>query len=118
MTVVWWILGILAVLFLVYLWLIAPAAKKPDDSALKGWLYAHRGLHDGNHQVAENSLEAFRRAVEAGYGMELDVQLTADDQLVVFHDKSLKRTLLGTCLVERQSVRRLEPAEPEPGAGS
>ena len=76
MTVVWWILGILAVLFLVYLWLIAPAAKKPDDSALKGWLYAHRGLHDGNHQVAENSLEAFRRAVEAGYGMELDVQLT------------------------------------------
>ena len=44
-----------------------------------------------NHQVAENSLEAFRRAVEAGYGMELDVQLTADDQLVVFHDKSLKR---------------------------
>ena len=36
MTVVWWILGILAVLFLVYLWLIAPAAKKPDDSALKG----------------------------------------------------------------------------------
>ena len=89
MTVVWWILGILAVLFLVYLWLIAPAGKKPDDSALKGWLYAHRGLHDGNHQVAENSLEAFRRAVEAGYGMELDVQLTADDQLVVFHDKSL-----------------------------
>ncbi|MFR5854625.1 MAG: hypothetical protein ACLUE8_10005 [Lachnospiraceae bacterium] len=69
MTVVWWILGILAVLFLVYLWLIAPAAKKPDDSALKGWLYAHRGLHDGNHQVAENSLEAFRRAVEAGYGL-------------------------------------------------
>ena len=29
-----------------------------------------------------------------------------------------ERTLLGTCLVERQSVRRLEPAEPEPGAGS
>ena len=42
MTAVWWILGILAVLFLVYLWLIAPAGKKPDDSALKGWLYAHR----------------------------------------------------------------------------
>lgn len=91
MTAVWWILGILAVLFLVYLWLIAPAGKKPDDSALKGWLYAHRGLHDGNHQVAENSLEAFRRAMETGYGMELDVQLTADDQLVVFHDKNLKR---------------------------
>lgn len=100
MTAVWWILGILAVLFLVYLWLIAPAGKKPDDSALKGWLYAHRGLHDGNHQVAENSLEAFRRAMETGYGMELDVQLTADDQLVVFHDKNLKRV----CGVDQGSV--------------
>lgn len=82
---------VLLLLCALYLWMIAPAGRRPDDSALRGWLYAHRGLHDGNHQVAENSLEAFRRAVEAGYGMELDVQLTADDQLVVFHDQNLKR---------------------------
>lgn len=91
MTALLWILGALVFLFLVYLWMIAPARNKPDASRLKGWLYAHRGLHDGNRQVAENSLEAFRRATEAGYGMELDVQLTVDDKLVVFHDKNLKR---------------------------
>ncbi|MEG1775131.1 MAG: glycerophosphodiester phosphodiesterase family protein [Clostridia bacterium] len=86
-----WIVVVLALLCALYLWLIAPARKRPDDTPLRGWLYAHRGLHDGNKAVAENSLEAFRGAVEAGYGMELDVQLTRDQQLVVFHDPSLKR---------------------------
>ena len=51
---------------------------------------AHRGLH-GNPTIPENSMAAFRRAVEAGYGIELDVQLTADDRLVVFHDETLHR---------------------------
>ena len=51
---------------------------------------AHRGLH-ANPAVPENSMAAFRRAIEAGYGIELDVQLTADDELVVFHDETLKR---------------------------
>lgn len=50
---------------------------------------AHRGLHgDG---VCENSLEAFRRAIEAGYGIELDVHLTADGKLCVIHDCYLSR---------------------------
>ncbi|MBE5777936.1 MAG: glycerophosphodiester phosphodiesterase [Clostridiales bacterium] len=86
-----WILAILLILLLLYLFLICPALRRPKADHLMGWKYAHRGLHDGNRKVAENSLEAFRRAVDAGYGMELDVQLTKDDQLVVFHDKSLKR---------------------------
>lgn len=51
---------------------------------------AHRGLHQ-NPAIPENSLAAFARAVEAGYGIELDVQLTADDRLVVFHDETLER---------------------------
>ncbi len=74
-----------------YLFMIAPCGKHPDDSSLRGWLYAHRGLHDGNVNVPENSMEAFRLAVEKGYGMELDVQLTRDGKLVVHHDGSLKR---------------------------
>jgi len=83
-----WILLILAAL---YLFLIAPGAKRPDDSHLRGWLYAHRGLHDGNVNVPENSMAAFRLAVENGCGMELDVQLTKDGQLIVHHDGSLRR---------------------------
>ena len=82
---------VVLVLLALYLFLIAPGLRRPDDSHLRGWLYAHRGLHDGNKAVPENSMEAFRLAVEKGYGMELDVQLTKDGQMVVHHDGSLKR---------------------------
>lgn len=82
---------VMMLLISLYLFLIAPAAKRPDDSRLRGWLYAHRGLHDGNVNVPENSMAAFRLAMEKGYGMELDVQLTRDGQLVVHHDGSLRR---------------------------
>lgn len=82
----------------VYLYMIAPAKDRPDAGFLDGWLYAHRGLHDGNKQVIENSMEAFRLAVDNGYGMELDVQLTRDGKLVVHHDGSLKRV----CGVDKQ----------------
>ncbi|MBL8582718.1 MAG: glycerophosphodiester phosphodiesterase [Rhizobiaceae bacterium] len=52
---------------------------------------AHRGLHDMNHRVWENTLPAFQRAIEHGYAIECDVHLTSDDQLVVFHDDQLDR---------------------------
>lgn len=87
---VWWLLA-LAVLAAMYLFLIAPSRTRPDAAALSGKLYAHRGLHDGNHTVFENSMEAFRRAADAGYGIELDVQLTLDGALVVHHDGDTAR---------------------------
>ena len=87
MTIVIIVLAVLAL----YLFLICPSLRRPDDSHLRGWLYAHRGLHDGNVHVPENSMAAFRLAVENGYGMELDVQLTHDGQLIVHHDASLGR---------------------------
>ncbi|MDO4585482.1 MAG: glycerophosphodiester phosphodiesterase family protein [Planctomycetia bacterium] len=52
---------------------------------------AHRGLHDIHREIAENSLSAFDRAVKAGFPIELDVHLTRDNQVVVFHDDSLLR---------------------------
>lgn len=52
---------------------------------------AHRGYHDAAHRRPENSLSAFRAAIEAGYGIELDVQLTSDGQAMVFHDEKLDR---------------------------
>ena len=51
--------------------------------------FAHRGLHGGD--IPENSLPAFARAAEAGYGIELDVQITSDGVPVVFHDDTLTR---------------------------
>ena len=51
---------------------------------------AHRGLFK-NPEIPENSMPAFAEAVKMGYGIELDVQLTADNKLVIFHDDTLKR---------------------------
>jgi glycerophosphoryl diester phosphodiesterase len=52
---------------------------------------AHRGYHDLNREVWENTLSAFSRAVEAGFAIECDVQLSADSVPVVFHDHDLER---------------------------
>lgn len=64
---------------------------KPDIKPFRRQLYAHRGLHDNTADAPENSLRAFGRAVEAGFGIELDVQLTKDEVPVVFHDFTLER---------------------------
>src|SRR5690606_10174328 len=53
--------------------------------------YAHRGLHNNNNDAPENSIKAFKLAVEHNYGIELDVRLTRDRVPVVFHDNSLNR---------------------------
>ena len=75
-----------------YLFASAPGIhKKTKWQHLTGWDYAHRGLYDNEHGIPENSMAAFRRAVDKGYGIELDVHLTADNQLVVFHDDTLTR---------------------------
>ncbi|MBQ0065921.1 MAG: glycerophosphodiester phosphodiesterase [Firmicutes bacterium] len=52
---------------------------------------AHRGFFNNKEEYPENSLPAFQRAVDAGFGIELDVQMSKDGKLVVFHDGTLKR---------------------------
>lgn len=86
------ILVILLLLCALYLFLIMPRmSSRPDASALMGCHYAHRGLHDNKGDAPENSMASFRMAVDAGYGIEFDVQLTKDRIPVVFHDESLSR---------------------------
>ena len=67
-----------------YLYMIYPG-KPRKHPVLETKCFAHRGLH-GFHGIPENSMEAFRNAVTYGYGIELDVQLTKDDVMVVHHD--------------------------------
>jgi glycerophosphoryl diester phosphodiesterase len=52
---------------------------------------AHRGFHDMNGAIWENTLPAFARAIEHGYAIECDVHLTLDGEVVVFHDNDLQR---------------------------
>ncbi len=80
----------LCVLVILYLFAICPRASR-DRSNFDGRFYAHRGLHNASLGVPENSLAAFKLARQNGYGVELDVQITADGKVVVFHDGDLKR---------------------------
>lgn len=83
---------VILIVVTLYLYLIMPRVfHRPDCSELKGTNFAHRGIHNNAAKLPENSIKAFRRAVELGYGIELDVQVTKDNQVVVFHDFDLKR---------------------------
>jgi glycerophosphoryl diester phosphodiesterase len=62
-----------------------------DCEFLKRRPIAHRGLHDGNKIVWENTLSAFERAIAAGFGIECDLQYAADAVPVVFHDDDMER---------------------------
>ena len=80
----------LALLCILYVLATRCRGSHPKMDSLRGWSYAHRGLH--GEGVPENSMKAFRLALEAGYGIELDIHLMRDGNLAVIHDPSLKRT--------------------------
>lgn len=103
-------LGIVVGLFLLYLWGIHPrmdSGRKQKTLDLAKWDFAHRGLWDMAQNIPENSMPAFERAADQGYAIELDVHLTKDKKLVVFHDDSLMRicSIHGTC--ERMNAKDL-----------
>lgn len=86
------ILGVVllfALAVLLFAWATMPGRRKCGLEKYKEVKFAHRGLHDDTR--AENSMSAFRAAKEAGFGIELDVRLSKDGELVVFHDPTLKR---------------------------
>lgn len=92
MTAVYVVLAVILLVAIVYLLLIMPRiVGKPDTEPFKQHLYAHRGLFDNESDAPENSLKAFKKAVESGFGIEMDVQLTKDKKAVVFHDGNLER---------------------------
>ncbi len=77
---------------ILYLTAIMPRmVHRPDTGFFSKKYFAHRGLHDNAGDAPENSMAAFRKAVEAGYGMELDVHVTKDGIPVIFHDFKLER---------------------------
>lgn len=83
---------ILFLLFCLYFYCIMPRfSRKKETQKFIHNLFAHRGLFIPDQTIPENSIPAFKSAVEHGYGIELDIQLTKDDQVVVFHDHTLTR---------------------------
>lgn len=83
-------LTVIVILFALYLLALTCRRNGAGWEALEGWSYAHRGLH--GEGAPENSMAAFRKALDAGYGIELDLHLLADGNLAVIHDSLLNRT--------------------------
>lgn len=82
----------LLVIFSIYILLITPdLTGKQKATFLLGKNIAHRGLHNNNQGVPENSLEAAKKSVLCGFGIEFDIQLSKDKQVMVFHDDTLER---------------------------
>lgn len=68
---------------------------------------AHRGLHDRARGIVENSRAAFRAAIDRGYGIELDLQLSADGEAMAFHDDTLARLTGQEGMVRERTAREL-----------
>ena len=72
--------------------LLAPGSyTKKMAAPFRNRYFAHRGLHTKDHSIPENSIPAFDAACEHGYGIELDVRITKDGEVVVLHDDNLER---------------------------
>lgn len=84
------LLAVLAGFVLFILGFRVDSARTKQAPWLKGH-YAHRGLYSKDQSIPENSLGAFRRSIEEGFGIELDVQLSQDGKVYVFHDDELMR---------------------------
>jgi glycerophosphoryl diester phosphodiesterase len=69
---------------------------------------AHRGLHDSAHGLIENTAGAVSAAIGAGYGVEVDVQLSGDGEAMVYHDDALGRLTEGEVLLDRLSAAELK----------
>lgn len=105
----WIALAALLVLATLWLMLIMPArSTKTQRAPFQNRCFAHRGLFAADQSVPENSLDAFRAAVDAGYGVELDVQLTRDKQVVVFHDDTLTRVCGVDARVDAYTLEELK----------
>lgn len=72
----------------------------------ESYIISHRGIHD-NKNIYENTLESFKLAIKKGYIIELDIRITKDKQIVVFHDNNTKRITKQEKIVEESTYQEL-----------
>ena len=83
---------ILAIIILLLIYSVLPSYRKhPELNDLNGKFIAHRGFHNIEKGIPENSISALVEASARGYIIENDIWLTADGEVVVFHDATLTR---------------------------
>ena len=72
----------------------------------ESYIISHRGIHD-NKKIYENTLEAFELSIKKGYIIELDIRLTKDKKIIVFHDANTKRITNQNKIVEENTYKEL-----------
>lgn len=107
MEILGYILGVVLVLFIIYVIALKGRGGNRAKKEFNGVRFAHRGLHQ-KPTVPENSLAAFDAAKQHGFGIELDVHLTADGEVVVIHDSNLVRTTGVDAIVESMTLSQLD----------
>lgn len=100
------IICILILLSLLYLLALRGRTGMAGVGELKKWKYAHRGLH--NARRPENSMAAFRAALEHGYGVEFDLHLLSDGSLAVLHDSDMERMTGRKEIIENLTAAQLK----------
>ena len=80
---------------------------------LENRIIAHRGGFFDNQKIYENTKEAFQIAIQKGLAIELDVHVTKDEQVVVYHDDNLKRLMNVDATIEELRLEEL-PTKPFP----
>ena len=106
MTVSIWV--ILLVIFAVLIYMTHPSLRYGKCRRWRREPFAHRGLHDIDGGIVENTLPAFAAARDHGYGMELDIRFSKDRQVVVFHDDDLLRLAGNTRKVRELTLEALK----------
>ena len=105
------VLGLFSLVFLFFIFLTSPANRKHQDRALlEGTFIAHRGLHNLENGIPENSLPAFLEAIKKNRPIELDIHLTKDEKVVVFHDDNVKRACgvdQNICKMTLEEIKKL-----------
>ena len=92
----------------VYLYAIWPRTTRISDvMQYNHAMFAHRGYHNQEKLIPENSMAAFQAAVAKGYGIELDIHITKDGKLAVFHDDTLERMCQVSGSVESYTLEEL-----------
>lgn len=83
-------------------------SRRKAMAAYRRTMFAHRGYHSLKHGIPENSMAAFRAALKRGYGIEIDLHLTRDGQLAVFHDDTLERICKRPEVIETLTRKELD----------
>lgn len=92
-----------------YLFLLLPRlSNRKRMMQYRHTMFAHRGYHNAEKRIPENSIKAFQAALDHKYGIELDIHLTKDMHLVVFHDDTLDRVCGRPGSIEEMTLSELQ----------